>query len=119
MTENNNFSDYYYSIRDKAKDFLEKIHQESDETKEAFSLMISSINGERVLTEEEEAKIGEQFKDILKTIGLVGATILPGGFLYFLIAKVFKLNKFVLPSSFNKETPEEIRRSEEKSIEND
>lgn len=103
MSEHHNLSDYYHSIRDKAKDFFEKVHQESDETKEAFSLMMASINGERELTDEEKTKIGEQFKDVLKTIGLVGATILPGGFLYFLIAKVFKLNKFVLPSAFNQD----------------
>ena len=95
--------DYYDSLKEKMKDFLEKISQEKDETKEAFSLLIDSINDGKKLTDEEKEKIGEQLKDVLKTIGLVGATILPGGFIYFLIAKVFKLNKYVLPSSFNKE----------------
>lgn len=95
--------DYYDSLKEKMKDFLEKVAQEKDETKEAFSLLIDSINDGKKLTDEEKEKIGEQLKDVLKTIGLVGATILPGGFIYFLIAKVFKLNKYVLPSSFNKE----------------
>ncbi|TXG80226.1 MAG: hypothetical protein E6R13_08455 [Spirochaetes bacterium] len=95
--------DYYDSLKEKMKDFLEKISQEKDETKEAFSLLIDSINDGKKLTDEEKEKIGEQLKDVLKTVGLVGATILPGGFIYFLIAKVFKLNKYVLPSSFNKE----------------
>ncbi len=110
--QHHSLGDYYHSIRDKAKDFLEKVHQESDETKEAFSLMMSSINGTHELTDAEKAKIGEQFKDVLKTIGLVGATILPGGFLYFLIAKVFKLNKFVLPSAFNQEKPDKTEDNE-------
>ncbi len=95
--------DYYDSLKGKMKDFLEKVGQEKDETKEAFSLLIESINDGKKLTDEEKEKIGEQLKDVLKTIGLVGATILPGGFIYFLITKVFKLNKYVLPSSFNKE----------------
>lgn len=95
--------DYYDSLKDKTKDFLEKMSQEKDETKEAFKILIDSINDGKTLTDEEKEKIGEQMKDVLKTIGLVGATILPGGFVYFLIVKVFKLNKYALPSSFNKE----------------
>lgn len=95
--------DYYVSLKEKMKDFLEKVSQEKDETKEAFAILIDSVNDGKKLTDEEKEKVGEQLKDVLKTIGLVGATILPGGFIYFLIAKVFKLNKYVLPSSFNKE----------------
>jgi len=95
--------DYYDSLKEKMKDFLEKIGQEKDETKEAFSILIDSINDGKKLTDEEKEKVGEQLKDVLKTLGLVGASILPGGFIYFLVAKVFKLNKYVLPSSFNEE----------------
>ena len=95
--------DYYDSLKEKMKDFLEKIGQEKDETKEAFSILIDSINNGKKLTDEEKEKVGEQLKDVLKTLGLVGASILPGGFIYFLVAKVFKLNKYVLPSSFNEE----------------
>jgi len=93
--------DYYDSLKEKMKDFLEKVGQEKDETKEAFKILIDSINEKKKLTDEEKEKIGEQLKDVLKTIGLVGATVLPGGFVYFLIVKVFKLNKYALPSSFN------------------
>ena len=95
--------DYYDSLKEKMKDFLEKIGQEKDETKEAFSILIDSINDGKKLTDEEKEKVGEQLKDVLKTLGLVGASILPGGFIYFLVAKVFKLNKYVLPSSVNEE----------------
>lgn len=102
--------DYYDSLKDKTKDFLEKMSQEKDETKEAFKILIDSINDGKTLTDEEKEKIGEQMKDVLKTIGLVGATILPGGFVYFLIVKVFKLNKYALPSSFNKEKTENNKK---------
>lgn len=95
--------EYYDSLKEKMKDFLEKVSQEKEETKEAFSLLIESVNEGKPLTDEQKEMVGEQLKDVLKTIGLVGATVLPGGFAYLLIAKVFKLNKYVLPSSFNKE----------------
>lgn len=87
--------EYYDSLKEKMKDFLEKVSQEKEETKEAFSLLIESVNEGKPLTDEQKEMVGEQLKDVLKTIGLVGATVLPGGFAYFLIAKVFKLNKYV------------------------
>lgn len=108
-------SGYYESLKEKTKDFLEKMSQEKDETKEAFKILIDSINDGKSLTDEEKEKIGEQLKDVLKTVGLVGATILPGGFIYFLVAKVFKLNKYVLPSSFHKEKDEKKLDNIEKS----
>ena len=100
---------YYDSLKEKMKDFLDKISQEKDETKEAFSILITSINDGKKLTDEEKEKVCEQLKDVLKTIGLVGATVLPGGFVYFLIAKVFKLNEYVLPSSFHKEKENNLK----------
>ena len=95
-------SGYYESLKGKMKDFLEKMSLEKDETKEAFKILMDSVNEGKKLTDDEKEKIGEQMKDVLKTIGLVGATVLPGGFIYFLIVKVFKLNEYALPSSFNK-----------------
>ena len=95
--------DYYESLKEKTKDFLEKMSQEKDETKEASKILMDSINEGKKLTDEEKEKIGEQMKDVLKTIGLVGATVLPGGFIYFLLVKVFKLSEYALPSSFNEE----------------
>jgi hypothetical protein len=99
-------SGYYESLKEKTKDFLEKMSQEKDETKEAFKILIDSINDGKSLTDEEKEKIGEQMKDVLKTIGLVGATVLPGGFIYFIVVKVFKLSDYALPSSFNKKEEE-------------
>jgi hypothetical protein len=101
-----NIDEYYDSFKGKMKDFLERLDQEKDETKEAFKILSESIQNGTELTDEEKEKIGEQLKDVLKTIGLVGAAILPGGFIYLLVVKVFKLNKYVLPSSFHKEKDE-------------
>ena len=93
-------NNFYDSLKEKFDDFIEKIGLEKEETKEAFSILVESISSGKELTEEEKTKVGEQLKDVLKTIGLVGATVLPGGFIYFVVAKVFSLNDYVLPSAF-------------------
>lgn len=96
-----NLESLYDSFKEKVDDFLERISLEKEETKEAFGILIDSIRNGKELTDEEKEKVGEQLKDVLKTIGLVGATVLPGGFIYFVVAKVFSLNDYVLPSAFN------------------
>ena len=90
----------YDSFKEKIHDFLERISIEKEETKEAFNILVDSVQNGKELTDEEKEKVGEQLKDVLKTIGLVGATVLPGGFIYFVVAKVFSLNDYVLPSAF-------------------
>jgi nucleoside recognition membrane protein YjiH len=90
----------YKKFKDSLHVFLGHLHQEEDETKEAFKLLISSIETGKELTPEEKHQIGEQLKDVLKTAGLVGIAILPGGTVFFILAKFFKLNKYILPSSF-------------------
>lgn len=105
---------YYQTLKEKMKDFLDKVSQEGDETKEAFMLLVDSVNEGKKLTKAEKEQIGEQLKDVLKTMGLIGAAILPGGFIYFLVAKVFKLNKYVLPSSFNEEKNKKILDNNQK-----
>ena len=94
---------YFKVFKDKAKDFLNHIHQEGSETKEAFILLKNSIESGVELTLEEKTKVGEQFKDVLKTIGVVGIALLPGGSIFFIISTYFKLNKYILPSSFDQD----------------
>lgn len=98
----NNFESYYELLKNNFNNFLNSINEENKETKEAFNLLINSINNDIELTDEEKAKIGEQFKDVLKTIGIVGITILPGGSIFLILTKLLKLNKYILPSSFQK-----------------
>jgi hypothetical protein len=90
----------YRDLKVKASDFIRKIQQEGGETKEAFLLLKKSIDSGVELTPEEKDKIGEQLKDVLKTVGLVGIALLPGGSVFFILTKFFKLNKYVLPSAF-------------------
>lgn len=82
--------------------FLGNLNQEKAETKEAFKLLINSIETGKDLTPQEKRQVGEQLKDVLKTAGLVGIAILPGGIVFFIIVKFLKLNKYILPSSFEK-----------------
>jgi len=90
----------YKKIKYSAKDFIEKIGQETEETKEAYKLLVNSIQNGTELTPQQKEQIGEQFKDVLKTLGIVGVTLLPGGSIFIILTKVLKLNKYVLPSSF-------------------
>ncbi|MEI6880344.1 MAG: hypothetical protein WCK82_03300 [Bacteroidota bacterium] len=93
-------NDLYEKIKVNIKDFIEKIGQETDETKEAYRLLVDSIQNGNELTPEQKEQIGEQLKDVLKTLGIVGITLLPGGSIFLILTKILKLNKYVLPSSF-------------------
>ena len=97
MSDINNL---YEKIKVNIKDFIEKIGQETDETKEAYRLLVDSIQNGTELTPEQKEQIGEQLKDVLKTLGIVGITLLPGGSIFLILTKILKLNKYVLPSSF-------------------
>jgi len=76
------------------------LHEEKDETKEAFETLKISIINKQKLTKEEKKLVGNQLKDVFKTVGLVGIALLPGGTLIFIFTKVFKMDKYILPSSF-------------------
>ena len=95
---------WYDDLLDKMKSefhqFISNMYKEKDETKEAFKLIVQSAKGEKDLTDAEKKQIGDQMKDVLKTVGLTAASVLPGGTIYFLIIKLLKLEKFTLPSSF-------------------
>lgn len=93
-------SDLFSKLKYKFKDFIQKVVQEKEETKQAFSLIAQAAQGKRKLTPEEQKQVGEQMKDVLKTMGLTVATALPGGTIYFLIIKLLKLEKYTMPSSF-------------------
>jgi len=98
---------YFRLLKKKGNEFLGSMDQEKEETKEAFMMIINSYKNGVDLTDEEKDAIGEQMKDVLKTLGIVGVTLLPGGSIFLIITNFLKLNKYVLPSSFQKEDKEE------------
>lgn len=93
-------SDLFSKMKYKFKSFIQKINQEKDETKQAFALIAQAAQGKRKLTPAEQKQVGEQMRDVLKTMGLTVAAALPGGSIYFLLIKLLKLQKYTMPSSF-------------------
>ena len=86
------------------KKFIGALKQEGKETKEAFKLLIQSVKGEKQLSKEEKKEIGNQLKDVFKTVGYLGLFALPGGSIFSILFNLLKLNKYVLPSAFQPET---------------
>ena len=94
------------NMKTKFQNFLKALKQEGKETKEAVKLLIKSAKGEIELTDEQKEQIGNQLKDVLKTIGLVGIATLPGGFIAAALLKIFKQTHLVIPSAFVNEVGE-------------
>jgi hypothetical protein len=92
--------------KDKIQKFISAIKQEGQETKEAVSLLIKSAKGDIELSDEQKEQIGNQLKDVLKTIGLIGIATLPGGFIAGALIKIFKAESLVTPSAFVNEVGE-------------
>jgi len=67
------------NMKSKIKDFISAIKQEGKETRDAFKLILQSAKGDITLTDEQKEQIGNQLKDVLKTIGLTAIAVLPGG----------------------------------------
>jgi len=91
---------YIDELKKKFKDFLNKVKQEGSETKEAFKKLIKAAKGEIKLTDAEKTEIGEQFKDVLKVIGLTTLAVAPGGIVVAALIKLLKAEKYITPSAF-------------------
>lgn len=93
-------NDYVQKLKVRFKAFLLSIKREGNETKKAFGLLLQSAAGKKTLTKAEKEQIGNQMKDALKAAGLVAASVLPGGTIYFILIRLLKLEKYTMPSSF-------------------
>ena len=94
------------NIKTKIKDFISAIKQEGQETKDAFKLILQAAKGEIKLSDEQKEQIGNQLKDVLKTVGLTAIATLPGGFIVAALLKIFKQTHLVTPSAFVNEVGE-------------
>ena len=94
------------NIKDKFQKFISALKQEGQETKKAISLLIKSAKGDIELSDEQKEQIGNQLKDVLKTIGLIGIATLPGGFIAGALIKIFKAESLITPSAFVNEVGE-------------
>lgn len=97
----------YEKYREDFKEFLKGLETEERGTKEAFVLLHAHAFEGKELTKEEKKEIEDQMKDLLKTTGLVGIAIMPGGTLIFILAKFLKFNKYIIPSAFLEPKAEE------------
>jgi hypothetical protein len=93
-------------LKNKLKTLINAVKQESKETKQAFSLLIKSANGDIELTDLQQQFIKEQMVDLLKSLGLVTLAIMPAGSLVALLLKALKLSSYVTPSAFLNEIGE-------------
>jgi len=82
------------------KSLLASVSKEGIETKKAFQLIALSAMGRKTLTQKEKKQVGNQMKETLKSIGLIAATMLPGGMIYFILVRLLKLENYILPKSF-------------------
>ena len=94
------------NTQENMKKLLLAIKQEGKETRDAFKLVLQATKGEIQLTDEQKKQIGDQLKDVLRTIGLVSIAALPGGFIVGALIKIFKAERLVFPSSLMNEVGE-------------
>jgi hypothetical protein len=94
------------NMKSKITAFVNAIKQEGKETKEAVSLLIKAAKGDIELSDEQKEQIGNQLKDVLKTIGLTAIAVLPGGFIAGALIKIFKAESLITPSAFVNEVGE-------------
>jgi len=87
-------------LKSKFNKFITALKQEGKETKVAFTLLAQAAQGKKNLSDVEKKQIGDQMKDVLKTIGLTAIAVLPGGSIAVILIKLLKAERYVLPSSF-------------------
>ena len=94
-------------IKLKLEFFLKALKKENSKTKQAFSKIIHSSRGEIELSDEDKKEIGDQMKNALKLAGLTAITLVPGGVIAAILIKIFKAEKYITPTSFQKDKIEE------------
>jgi len=94
------------NMKSKITAFVNAVKQEGKETKEAFKLILQAAKGDIELSEAQKEQIGDQLKDVLKTIGLTAIAVLPGGIIVGALIKLFKAESLITPSAFINEVGE-------------
>lgn len=107
-----NLKNAFKKISNNFTRFLSGLKTEREEVKEAYKKLVSAIKEKRELTPEEKREIGNKLKDLLKLTGFTAASVLPGGLIYLLIARVSFMKKHMIPKSFL-EDKTEIKESDE------
>jgi hypothetical protein len=82
------------------KRFIYALKLEGKETHMAFNLLYGHVIYGHILEDSQKEWVGNQFKDVLKTIGLTTIALMPGGVIVAIIIKALKMQKHITPSSF-------------------
>jgi len=99
----------FEQLKSKFGAFIDKLKVEKQETKDAFIKLYSAVKKGQKLPNHERKEIGDQMKDVLKLAGFTAASVLPGGVIYLLLARLPILKKTLTPSAFlDIETPAEF-----------
>jgi len=100
---------HFEALKGKFKTFIEKLKQEGQETKAAFIKIVDAVKNKEKLSKAERVAIGDQLKDVLKLAGFTAASVLPGGVIYLLLARMPMLQRTLTPSAFRGvDTPAEF-----------
>lgn len=96
----NKVNNFVQQLRGRFKLLIQSITKEGRQTKEAFYLIGQAALGKKKLTSKEKEKVGNQMKEVLKSVGLIAATVLPGGVIYFILVRLLRLEAYIIPNSF-------------------
>jgi len=102
-----NISDLKDKTKQQVKKFFGAMKTETAETKQAMKMLLQHINGKK-LTADEWKWLRNQLGDVIKMLGLTTLAIAPGGSLVAVLAKALKMDKYILPSSLQKDAEKEI-----------
>ena len=92
--------DFIKKLNVRFRAFMKAIKAEGAETMKAFALIVQAASGQKKLTAQEKEQVGNQMKEALKSTGLVAASVLPGGTIYFILVRLLKLDDYVYPQRF-------------------
>jgi hypothetical protein len=96
----NILSNHINDFKTNSKKFIVALKLEGKETQDAFKLLYGHMMYDYKMNELQKEWVGNQFKDVLKTIGLTTIALMPGGIIVAIIIKALKIQKHILPSSF-------------------
>jgi len=110
-----NVPEYANKTKEQVKRFVGAMRNETEETKHAMAMLLQHLNGEK-LSPEEWRWVRNQMKDVLKLIGLTTMAVAPGGSLLAILVKALKVDKHILPSSFQKKDDAEVTEALRKHV---
>ena len=89
---------YIKALYEKFDNFKDALKSQKSDARIAYDMLIDSVVNKKRLTASEKDFIGTQLRDALKLAGFGVAAALPGGSIYFILAKTAALKQYLTPS---------------------